>query len=321
MCSRWTRTLAGCALAGLLALGLLGCGSASQSGSADGTTATQPRASRGPGADKPAVTLGTKNFTEQLILGQLYAQALRAKGFRVTLRSDLGDSEVVHRELSAGRIGGYPEYTGTILSVLAHDSRRPSSAEEAYQRAAQFEQSQGIALLAMGSAEDKDVVIARPPYATRHGLRSLADLRRLGSSAALAGPPEFRTRFDGMVGLKQEYGVTDLRFIPLKIGQQYRALDSGLAQLAVVFTTDGNLSEGGFALLEDPRKIFGFQNVTFAVRSDVLDREGPAFSQTINAVTAELSTQALRVMNASVDLDKQSPAVVARQFLVASGLA
>jgi len=115
--------------------------------------------------------------------------------------------------------------------------------------------------------------------------------------------------------------VTDLRFIPLKIGQQYRALDSGLAQLAVVFTTDGNLSEGGFALLEDPRKIFGFQNVTFAVRSDVLDREGPALTQTINAVTAELSTQALRVMNASVDLDKQSPAVVARQFLVASGLA
>jgi osmoprotectant transport system substrate-binding protein len=193
MCSRWTRTLAGCALAGLLALGLLGCGSASQSGSAGGTTATQASASRGPGADKPAVTLGTKNFTEQLILGQLYAQALRAKGFRVTLRSDLGDSEVVNRELSAGRIGGYPEYTGTILSVLAHDSRRPSSAEEAYQRAALFERGQGVALLAMGSAEDKDVVVAKPAYAADHGLRSLGDLRRLGSSAALAGPPEFRT--------------------------------------------------------------------------------------------------------------------------------
>jgi osmoprotectant transport system substrate-binding protein len=139
------------------------------------------------------VTLGTKNFTEQLILGQLYAQALRAKGFRVTLRSDLGDSEVVNRELSAGRIGGYPEYTGTILSVLAHDSRRPSSAEEAYQRAALFERGQGVALLAMGSAEDKDVVVAKPAYAADHGLRSLGDLRRLGSSAALAGPPEFRT--------------------------------------------------------------------------------------------------------------------------------
>ncbi len=313
--------MAGCAVAGLLVLGLLGCGSTSQSGSAGATTATQAGATHRPGTDKPVVTLGTKNFTEQLILGQLYAQALRAKGFRVTLRSDLGDSEVVHKELSAGRIGGYPEYTGTILSVLAHDSRRPSSAEEAYQRAALFEQGQGIALLAMASAEDKDVVVARPAYAAGHGLRSLADLTRLGSSATLAGPPEFRTRFDGMVGLKEAYGVSDLRFIPRKIGEQYRALDDGVAQLAVVFTTDGNLSEGRFALLEDPRNIFGFQNVTFAVRSDVLAREGPAFRETINAVTAELSTQALRVMNAAVDLDQQSPAVVARQFLLASGLA
>lgn len=321
MCSRWIRNLAVCAVAGLLAAGLLGCGSSSQSDSPAAGTATKSGDSHRPGAGKPPVTLGTKNFTEQLILGQLYAQALRAKGFKVNLRSNLGDSEVVHRELSAGRIAGYPEYTGTILSVLAHDSRRPSSATEAYQRAAQFEHSQGVALLAMGSAEDKDVLIAKPSYAARHGLRSLADLGQLGSSAALAGPPEFRTRFDGMVGLRQEYGVTGLRFIPRKIGEQYGALDSGVAQLAVVFTTDGNLSEGGFALLKDPRNIFGFQNVTFAVRSDVLDREGPAFSQTINAVTHELSTQALRVMNASVDLDQQSPAVVARQFLLASGLA
>ena len=320
MCSRWIKNLAVCAVSALLATGLLGCGSASQSDGGGTATATKSGDSRGPGVGKPPVTLGTKNFTEQLILGQLYAQALRAKGFRVTLRSNLGDSEVVHRELSAGRIGGYPEYTGTILSVLAHDSRRPRSAEEAYQRAAQFERGRGVALLAMGSAEDKDAVIAKPSYAARHGLRSLADLSRLGSSAALAGPPEFRTRFDGMVGLKQEYGVTDLRFMPLKIGQQYPALDTGAAQLAVVFTTDGNLSEGGLTLLEDPRNIFGFQNVTFAVRSDVVDREGPAFSQTINAVTHELSTQALRVMNASVDLDQQSPAVVAHQFLVASGL-
>jgi osmoprotectant transport system substrate-binding protein len=123
-----------------------------------------------------------------------------------------------------------------------------------------------------------------------------------------------------MVGLKREYGVSDLRFIPRKIGEQYRALANSVAQLAVVFTTDGNLSEGRFALLEDPRNIFGFQNITFAVRSDVLAREGPIFSRTIDAVTAELSTQALRVMNASVDLDQQSPAVVARQFLAASGL-
>ena len=106
----------------------------------------------------------------------------------------------------------------------------------------------------------------------------------------------------------------------MKIGTQYRALADGRAQLATVFTTDGNLSEGGFTLLADPKNIFGFQNITFVLRRFVLAREGPAFAATINSVSSKLSTQALRVMNAAVDLDQQSPAAVARQFLGANGL-
>ena len=267
------------------------------------------------------MTLGTKNFTEELILGQLYAQALRAKGFSVTLKSNIGASEVVHRQLAAGQIEGYPEYTGTILSVLAHDSRRPSSATVAYIRAAAFERRHGDVLLAMAPAADTDVVVAKPAYAARHHLSSLADLARLGSSATLAGPPEFRTRFTGLVGLSQVYGVRDIGFTPVSIGSQYQALRDGRAQLAAVFTTDGQLSQGGYALIADPQNIFGFQNVTFVVRGDTLGREGSAFAQTINAVSMKLSTQALRVMNAAVVLDQQSPAAVARQFLGANGLA
>jgi osmoprotectant transport system substrate-binding protein len=137
----------------------------------------------------------------------------------------------------------------------------------------------------------------------------------------LAGPPEFKTRFAGLIGLRRVYGVTDIGFSPVPIGSQYQALQGGRAQLAVAFTTDGQLSQGGYALLKDPQNIFGFQNVTFVVRRDVLTREGPAFAQTINAVSAKLSTQALRVMNAAVVLDQQNPAAVARQFLGANGLA
>jgi osmoprotectant transport system substrate-binding protein len=136
----------------------------------------------------------------------------------------------------------------------------------------------------------------------------------------LAGPPEFRSRFEGLIGLRQVYRVTAIHFIPAKIGTQYAALADGRAGVAVVFTTDGELSRGGFALLKDPRNIFGFQNVTFVVRRDLLAREGPAFTQTVNAVSAILSTQALRVMNAAVELDQQSPEAVARQFLAANGL-
>lgn len=267
------------------------------------------------------MTLGTKDFPEQFILGQLYAQALRVKGFSVTLRNDIGASEVVQRDLAAGKIDGYPEYTGTILSVLARDSRRPTSANEAYARAAAYVRKHGSVLLAMAPATDTNVLITKPAYAAQHGLGSLADLPRLGSSAMLAGPPEFRTRFAGLIGLRHVYGVTDIGFMPAPIGGQYRALQEGRAQLGVAFTTDGQLSQGGYTLLDDPENIFGFQNVTFVVRQDVLAREGPAFAQTINAVSAKLSTQALRVMNAAVVLDQQSPAAVARQFLGASGLA
>lgn len=320
MRARCTDFWTGCVIAAVVATALVGCGSGgSGTGSASLTTGRAPTGGRDPGAGKPAVTLGTKNFTEELILGQLYAQALRARGYKVGLRNDIGDSVAVDRELGAGRIDGYPEYTGTILSVLAHDLRHPRSQAEAYARASQFERAHGVTLLAMAPAEDKNALVAKPSYAASHGLRTLGDLTRVGG-AALAGPPEFRTRYDGLVGLKQAYGVSALRFKPMKIGAQYRALAQRLVPLAVVFTTDGNLSDGRFKLLGDPRNIFGFQNVTFAVRSDVLRREGTAFGRTVNAVSAKLSTQALRVMNAAVDLDQQAPAAVARQFLAANGL-
>ncbi len=305
----------------VLALALAACGSSSHSSASSPTGSVKPgTAPKEPGAGKPAVTIGTKNFTEEFILGQLYAQALRAKGYSVALKRDIGPSEVMDRSLASASIDGYPEYTGTILSVFGHDVKRPASAAEAYGLAVTVERHHNATLLAMAPAEDKDVIITTPAYATAHGVQSLANLTRLGSSATLAGPPEFRTRFNGLLGLRQAYGIRSLHFLPRKIGQQYQALADGRAQLAVAFTTDGALTQGGYQLLSDPKDIFGFQNVTFVVRDTVLAREGPAFAQTINAVSAKLSTQALRLMNAAVALDQQSPAAVAQQFLGANGL-
>lgn len=305
-----------------LALAVTACGSSSSPATtARSTSVASGTAPREPGAGKPAVTIGTKNFTEEFILGQLYAQALRAKGYAVNLHNDIGPSEVMDRSLASGTIDGYPEYTGTILSVFGHDVKRPATAAQAYQMAAAVEHAHSADLLAMAPAADTDVLITTPPYASKHGLHSLSDLARLSTGAALAGPPEFRTRFNGLVGMRQEYGIHTLRFLPMRIGSQYRALARGQAQLAVAFTTDGNLTQSGYVQLADPKNIFGFQNVTFVVRANVLTQEGPAFAATINAVSAKLSTQALRLMNAAVTLDQQSPAGVARQFLGANGLA
>src|SRR5436305_14910064 len=132
------------------ALGAGACGSTSTGTTAGSSSSVNTGAMpREPGAGKPAVVLGTKNFTEEFILGQLYAQALRAKGFSVTLKSNLGASELMARKLASSEIDGYPEYTGTILSVFAHDVRRPASAPDAYQLAANYERHHGAALLAM----------------------------------------------------------------------------------------------------------------------------------------------------------------------------
>jgi osmoprotectant transport system substrate-binding protein len=264
------------------------------------------------------VTLGTKNFPEQFILGELYGQALRAQGFKVTIRRNIGSSEVVDREVTRTRIDGYPEYTGTILTALAHQNGRPASTRDAYTRAVAFERTRGLALLDPSSAEDKDVLAVKPAFARRRRLRSLGDLRRLGAKVTLGAAAEFRARYAG--DLRRFYGVSGLHFSPLTIGTQYKTLDRGKVQVAAVFTTDGQLSEGGYTLLEDPQNIFGFQNVTVVFRQDVLRRQGPAFARVLNAVSGKLSTQALRVMNASVVLDQQSPPAVAKQFLRANGL-
>jgi osmoprotectant transport system substrate-binding protein len=137
----------------------------------------------------------------------------------------------------------------------------------------------------------------------------------------IGGAPEFATRFEGLVGLKQEYGLTNVKFKPLAIGLQYKALDDGQVQVADVFTTDGQLQGKKYTVLKDPKNVFGFQNVAPVVSKKAVTAEGPAFTQTLNAVSAKLTTPAMQQMNGAVDLDKNQPAAVAGKFLMANGLA
>jgi osmoprotectant transport system substrate-binding protein len=136
----------------------------------------------------------------------------------------------------------------------------------------------------------------------------------------IAGAPEFRTRVEGFIGLQTVYGLNRIAFKPQRIGTQYAALDSGKVDAADVFTTDGQLSSSKYVVLEDPKNVFGFQNVAPLVRQKVLDAEGPQFAAVINSVSAKLTTPAMQRMNAAVVLQKKSPAAVASQFLVANKL-
>lgn len=276
-----------------------------------------------PGKGKPAVTLGDKNFTEQFILGYLYKGALEAKGFKVNLKANIGSSELIDKTLTSGKIDLYPEYTGVIGSVLAKHSPndRPKSAEETYQQAKEFEAKRGFELLEKTPFVDADVLAVLPSYAQKHGgLKSIADLKKVGSFT-MGGPPENKTRFEGVVGLQKVYGLSNLKFKPLTMGLPYQALNNKQIDVATVFTTDGELlQKNKYVLLEDPENIFGFQNVAPVVNKKVLAQQGPAFAQTLNAVSAKLTIPAIQQMNAAVTVDKQTPEAVASKFLTANGL-
>jgi osmoprotectant transport system substrate-binding protein len=310
---------AGVAVAAAVTLAACGSSSSTSSSTSSTTSSTNSGVVALPGTGKPAVTLGDKNFTEELILGQLYAQALRSKGFTVNLKENLGATELVDKLLTSGKIDMYPEYTGTILSVIANQLTPPKTAAAAYAQAKAFEQSRGFTLLTATPFYDSDALAVLPAYAAQHSLKTIADLKPLGKKVSLIAAPEFATRNEGLVGLKKEYGI-DPTFKPLSIGLTYTALDSHDADVADVFTTDAQLVGGKYVLLSDPKFVFGFQNVAPVVSQKVLAAEGPGFAQTLNAVSATLTTKAVQTMNAAVSVDKQSAASVAKTFLAANGL-
>jgi osmoprotectant transport system substrate-binding protein len=291
-------------------LALAGCGSSGSSGNS--TT--------GPAVGKPPVTFGTKNFPEEYLLGELYTQALRAKGFKVSLKSDVGATEIIYRALTLGTLDAYPEYTGILNTVIGGNDSRQPNATEAYRQARQVAARSGIAMLNPTPFEDRDVLAVKPAFAKRYNVKSIPDLAKVPRTVRVAGAPEFRTRVEGFIGLKTVYGLNRIAFKAQRIGTQYEALDSGKVDAADVFTTDGQLSSSKYVVLKDPENVFGFQNVAPLVRQKVLDAEGPEFAAVINSVSAKLTTPAMQRMNAAVVLQKKSPAAVASQFLVANKL-
>jgi osmoprotectant transport system substrate-binding protein len=294
------------------------CGSSKSSSSPSSASTPAPAAS-GPGVGKPAVTIGDKNFPEENILGSLYAQALQAKGYTVTLKDNVGSSELIYKTLTAAQIDMYPEYTGVLLSAIAGQTKNPASSTAAYQQAKAFVEAHGLKLLNSTPFFDSNVLVTVPGYATQHGLKSIADLKPLGKSVKVGGAPEFATRFEGLPGIKQEYGVNPT-FVPIAIELSYKALESGQVNVQSVFTTDGQLLGGKFTLLADPKHVFGFQNVAPVVRGSVLAAEGPAFAETLNKVSSLLTIRAIQQMNAAVSIDKQTASSVVQRFLHANGL-
>jgi osmoprotectant transport system substrate-binding protein len=292
---------------------LSGCGSGAKN---------TARTEQLPGKGKPPVTFATKNFTEEYILGELYSQALRARGFTIVLKQNVGSSEIVDRALATGVIDAYPEYIGVIAQELPKrpPSQRPRTVEETYRRAKAYEENRGFTILDKTPGFDADANVVRPSLARKFHLRSNGDLRKLGRFK-YGAPPENETRFQGTLGLRQVYGLSQLVFVPLPIEKRYPALDSGRVDAIAAFTTEVQLlQKNKYYVLSDPKNIFGFQNIVPVVSKKVLREQGPEFRRTLNTVSAKLTNSALQRMNGAVDVQKQKPADVARRFLLQNGL-
>ena len=298
--------LAALVVAALLALA--GCG-----GSDAPTASTAADA-------KPPLRIGTKNFPEQFLLGELYKQALEAKGIPVELKANIGSTEIIHQALTDGALDMYPEYVGVLLSEVANVRARPKSPDAAYRRAQAYEAGQGFALLAPSPFSDQNALAVTPAYARRHHLRDIQDLKSVPGTVRIGAPPEFQTRFEGLVGLAQRYGLRNAKARPMAIGSQYAALDSGRVDVAAVFTTDGQLASGRYVILRDPRGVFGTQHVAPIISRTALRRYGPRLRAIIDTVSRRLTAPAMQRMNAQVQIDRRATADVAGEFLHGQGL-
>jgi osmoprotectant transport system substrate-binding protein len=268
----------------------------------------------------PTIVIGTKNFPEEFILGELYKQALEAKGFTVSYKENIGSTEIIQTALTSGKINFYPEYTGVIVQDVFHKTFSPPTAAATYSLARALEAAKGYTVLAPTPFYDTDVLAVTDATAKKYGLHTIADLKKVGQFK-LGGFPECQTRNTCFVGYTKQYGLTNASFASVGSISPYAALDAGTVLAADVFSTDPPLSAPSkYTVLTDPKHVTGFQNVAPIVTASVAKAAGSTFTSTVNAVSAKLTLPAILAMNKAVEVDKQSPATVAQTFLKANGL-
>jgi osmoprotectant transport system substrate-binding protein len=304
------------AVVAVFALGA--CGDDDDDGGSSGGD-QQQAASDQPGKGKPAVTLGTKDFTEEFVLGELYKQALEAKGYKVNLKKNIGSTEIIDKALTSNKIDGYPEYLGVSVAVVAGKDIVPKSDQETYDLAKDFYEGRGQVISQQTPFFDVDAIATTKDFADENGLKSVADLKKL-DSFTVGARPEFKDRFQGLKGMRSEYGLTNAQFKQLALGIQYQALDSGDVDSANVFSTDAQLASGKYTVLEDPKGVFGYQHVAMVFDTKKNEALGPEFFATIDEVSKLLTNDAMISMNKAVALDKQPEAEVAKKFLEANNL-
>jgi len=310
-------------VAAALAVTIAACGGGDDDTTTTGASGdTDNRIASNPDNGKVTLTIGSKNFTEEYILGEIYAQGLEAAGYNVKTKLNLGSETIAKKAIEDGEISGYPEYTSTALgsffSVPA--DQIPANAEEAYAQAKTELAKDGLVAYPPTPFADSNAVGTLTSTADKLGLTDISDLEGQSEDLVLAGSPECRERIDCLVGLEKNYGLQFKKFTPVDIGLRYTVLDKGDADLSIVFTSDAQLANSDkYVVLEDDKGLIPSGNVIFIASKKVADDAGPDFGDTIEKVQGNLTLPVIQELNARVDIDKDKPADVAHDYLQQSG--
>jgi glycine betaine/choline ABC-type transport system substrate-binding protein len=320
-------------LAVVFAFGLAACGSDDNSSStstsgggstAAATTKTDSKAiqSNSANGSKPTITIGSKNFTEQFILGEIYAQALQAAGYKVKKQLNLGSEQIALKALKGGQVDAYPEYTGTILTSFCKvkDKAVPHDPGQAYDQAKACMAKEGITAESPSPFTDSNGFAVTQAMAQKLGnITTLSDLKPKASTLTISGPPECQQRTDCLLGLEQVYGLKFKKFLSIDLAKRHEVIKNGQTDVGEVFTTDGQIKADNLVLLKDDKQLFPPYNATLLAKSSVADAAGPDFQKTVDTVTQGLTLPVMQELNSRVDLDKETPAKVAGEYLKEAG--
>jgi osmoprotectant transport system substrate-binding protein len=305
----------------LLALGA--CGDEDDGGSSPADGAQQGSIRSNPDNARTTIRVGSKNFTEQKVLGEIYAQGLKAAGYEVETELSLGDEKIAQQSLERGTIDGYPEYTGTALLSLCGvpSDEVPKDPDQAFRATRSCFARDGLTAFPPTPFTSSNEVGVRQQTAERESLRRISDLKRVDDRFTLYGSPECRRRTDCLLGLERIYGLRFRKFEAVDIDRRHEVLTGTAGPVAsIVFTTDPQNKRENIVLLEDDRGMFPPYNSTFVVRDEIVRKAGRDLPRTIEMLQKGLTDEVMQELNARVDLDDETPAAVAEQYLLDAGL-
>ncbi|MEH7390552.1 glycine betaine ABC transporter substrate-binding protein [Bacillus sp. JJ1503] len=266
------------------------------------------------------IKVGSKNFTESLILGEMYALALEDAGFKVDRKLNLGGTLVAHEALKKGDIDVYPEYTGTgLLNIMEEEPL--SDPQQVYDMVADFYKKEfDLVWLTPSNANNTQAIAVSKKASDEYGIKTLSDLQANAEHIDFAAVPEFEEREDGLLGMNRVYG--DFNFKSLKLydyGVKYRAVLEDEVQGTVAFGTDGDLTNPDLVLLEDDKHLWPPYFVAPVIRQDTLDKD-EKIRKILDDISAKLDDSTMQKLNAEVDINQREYADVAKEFLQNEGL-